>query len=604
MNPQLFVAGVLVLAVLLGSARALRLQRRQAAASRPRAWRTGVLLLAQAASAMLLYCVLFPPAVTREAGTLVVLTARAGEVPGRVTPGDRVVALPEAGAEADSRPGAVRVPDLASALRRYPATQRIRVVGAGLVARDREAVRGRALDFRAAPLPPGLATLQSPTQVPAGRRFAVAGRGVELPGGSAELRDPAGRRVDRSRLDDDGRFELHATTRDAGLASYRLQLRDAHGQVAADVPVPLEVTPARSLKVLVLAGAPNPELKFLRRWALDAGNELDTRISLGAGLQIGTAPAGFDAAALDRLDLLVLDDRSWRALGAGQRATLAAAIDRGLGLLLRLAGPLNGADRSRLAALGFTATALDPARETRLGGGFVGADDAADALPTLTRTLRLAAADGVPLLADAAGTPLAIWLAHGRGRVGVSTLTDSYRLVLAGRSDVHGEVWSDAFTTLARPRAAGVEITIDAAPPHQRSVICGIGEDAGVTMPGGGSVTLHIDPASGATRCAGFWAEAGGWHQLRDGDRTRPFHVREAAVAPGLAAHALREATQALVAARPAADGKARPEPDARHAVQPGPRWPWFLGWLLLTTAAWWLERARRGVPRSPAAGT
>lgn len=624
MNAQLMAAAILVLAVLLGSARTLWLQRRLAPGLRPRAWRTGVLLLAQAISAALLYVVLFPPPVAREPGTLVVLTEDAGEVPDRGRPGERVVALPEFDgggtcvgelttvatgvAPTDCRelrgagPGVERVPDLASALRRYPGTGRIRVIGAGLVARDRDAARGREIDFRPAPLPQGLIELQAPMQAPAGRHFEVTGRAERLKGGSAELRDPAGRRVDRTALDDDGGFALHAATRSAGLVSYRLQLRDARAQVVDDVAVPLQVTPGRSPRVLVLAGAPNPELKFLRRWALDAGAQLDTRISLGAGMQIGTAPPGFSADALDRIDLLVLDGRSWGVLDRRQRDTLDAAIDRGLGLLLRLDGPLTRADRERLRALGFTASTGNPAGETRLGGDFVRTGDAADALPALTRSeLHVAATDGVVLLADAAGAALGIWRAQGRGRIGVSTLSDSYRLVLAGRGDVHGQVWSQAFTALARATTARADADIDAAAPGQRSVICGIGDDASVATPGGYSVTLHVDPATGAERCAGFWAEAAGWHRLHDGDRAMLFHVRDAASAPGLVAHAQREATQALVATGPRPDSAA---PAARHAaLQPGPRWPWFIAWLLLTTAAWWFERSRWGRPRLPAVG-
>ncbi|GAB2611790.1 carboxypeptidase regulatory-like domain-containing protein [Novilysobacter erysipheiresistens] len=596
MNPYAIVVGLLALAVAFGSVRALWRQWRLPTTERPRAWRVAVLLLAQVASAALLYFTLFPPPQPRETGTLVVLTARASEVTREGVPGERVVALPEAGTGTDIRPGAERFPDLAGALRRYPATRHIRVVGVGLVARDREAARGRSIEFRPAPLPPGLAELQAPARVPAGRRFTVTGRAMQLPEATAELLDPAGRRVDRVAPDDERRFELHASTRNAGLVSYRIQLRDARGEVIADATVPLEVTPARELQVRVLAGAPNPELKFLRRWALDAGLELDTRISLGAGMQIGSAPTGFDAAALDELDLLVLDDRSWRALGSGQRAALDGAIERGLGLLLRLSGPLTGADRQRLqAAYGITAATGGTARQTRLGGDLVAAGDAADALPTITDSaLRFTTADAITLLADATGTPLTIWRAHGRGRIGVTTLSDSYRLVLAGHDDLHGDVWSEAFTTLARSQAAtGPRIAIDAAAPHQRSVICGIGDGAKILSPDGTSVTLHVDPASGASRCAGFWATTAGWHQLRDGKRSQLMHVRDITEAPGLAAESLHAATRALVAGELPGDDTAS---DSGPPTRPGPRWPWFAAWLLLGVATWWLERSRVGL--------
>ncbi|WP_228482127.1 hypothetical protein [Lysobacter sp. H21R4] len=594
MSPQLLLIGILAIAVLLGSVRALRVRTRLPRESRPHPLRTTMLLLTQIASASLLYFVLFPPPVPHEPGTLVVLTARADEVAAQRVVGDRTVALPEAGTS--MRADAERFPDLASALRTYPATQRIRVLGAGLVARDRDAARRLEIEFRAAPQPPGLVEIHSPQRVAAGRRFAVSGRAEAVTGGSVELRDPADRPVHRSELGDDGQFTLHASARSAGLTPYRVLVLDTEGNTIDEAPVPVDVTPPRDLKVLVLAGAPSPELKYLRRWALDAGAGLDTRISLGAGTQVGTAPGRFDAAALDQFDLLVLDDRSWGALTRDQHEVLAAALDRGLGLLLRMTGPPGDADRQRLAELGFDVARTNPDPGIRLGGEWVGPGDAADALPSLARGVRVTAADGIELLADGAGAPLGYWVAHGRGRVGVWPLVDSYRLVMAGRQDVHGEIWSSAFSTLARASVATTSpVTIEAAAPYQRSVICGIGEGAQVLSPVGDPVTLNIDPASGDADCAGFWADAPGWHELRDAEHTQPFLVPSAGQTPAMTANALREATLMLAAGAggsPDATGASAQHPPS----QTGRRWPWFLVWLATATACWWLERSRWGL--------
>lgn len=590
-SASLLVAGLLGLAVLLGTARMAWRLSRQDAAMRPRGWRTGLLLLSQAASAALLYWVLFPPPVAREAGTLVVLTARADTVRDAGLAAERVVALPEATGGAIVA-NAERAPDLATALRRHPGTQRIRVLGAGLLARDRDAAHGLAMEFVPASLPRGLVELTAPTRVPASRVFAVAGRAHDLVDGSAELLDPAGSRVDRASIADDGAFELHASTRSPGIASYRLRLRAAGGALVDEVAVPVVVTPSRTLRVLVIAGAPNAELKFLRRWALDAGMKLDTRIELGGGMQLGRVPAGLGPQALAALDLLVVDERSWAALTAGQRATIGSAVDRGLGLLLRMSAPLSASDRQRLRALGFAASGAR-AGETRLGPGFVRAGDAVDALPTITRgAWNVTAADGVVLLADARATPLVTWRARGRGRVGVATLGDSYRLALGGRSDAHGELWGRTFSAIARAPAAGRQPELTLAPPPQRSVVCGIGAGAGVVDGQGGVVALRIDPRAGAAGCAGFWAQAGGWHALRDRGRELPFFVPEADASPALQARELAEATHALASAR--ADVAS-----AQAAMRAGPRWPWFLGWLLLAAIGWWFERSRLGAAKT-----
>jgi hypothetical protein len=594
MNLQVMIASLLALAVALASLRMLLRWRAADATVRTQPWRAAFLLGGQATAAALLYFTLFPPAAPAPAGALTVLTADAAKAPSIATSG-RVIALPEAGTIPTRWLGAERVPDLGTALRRYPATRTVHVVGAGLVARDREALQGRALRFHPAPLPAGLVELERPGAVAAGRSFAVRGRVNALQGGHAELLDPAGRRLDRAALDDAGGFELHGSTRSAGLANYALRLRDGRGRVADRATVALQVLPARRLRMLALAGAPNAELKFLRRWALDAGMALETRIDLGAGLQIASRAPALDAASLDRLDLLVVDERSWGALGAGQCNTVLAAVDRGLGLLLRLSAAAGAGERPALRALGFAASGV-PRREVRLGVGFARAGDAVDALPTITRSpLQISGEDAVVALADAAGTPLSVWRARGRGRVGIAALDDSYRLALAGRSDAHGELWSRLASVLTRAAQGEPAPTIAVAPPDERSVACGLRAGAQVATPDGRGVRLRIDPRTGPAACAGFWASASGWHRLRQQGQDTPFFIPTAGEAPALRAAATRDATR-LLAGAPEAPGR------ADTAVVAGPRWPWFVGWLLLTGLLWWLERSRHGL-RAVAAG-
>lgn len=572
------IACVLALAALLGGARLLWSLR--GTAPRPRGWRLACLLLAQAAGAGLLWLALFPPAVRVAAGTLTLFTAGASQVASPPVRGI-ALALPEASAR-DAR-GAVRVPDLATALRRHPQATHLQVIGGGLPARDRDAVAGRALAFFPAPLPRGLVELRLPARVAAGRAFRIAGTASGLDGGSAELLDPSGRRGARAAIGASGAFVLDASTRAAGPARWLVRLRDARGAAAGDTPFALDVQPARVLRAVALAGAPNAELKFLRRWALDAGIALDARIDLGGGVRIGAAAT--DAAALRRADLLLVDLRSWSALGASGRAAVLSAVDGGLGLLVR-ATAADGADPRALRALGFASTP-GAARAVRLGAGFVRAGDAVDALPTLTATVRgLSADDGVVALADAAGTPLAAWRARGRGRVGIAAFDGSYRLALAGRGDAHSETWSRLFAALARPLPQAADPpAIRAGAPGERSVLCGIGTPAFVTAPDGRRTALRVDPRTGAARCAGYWADAPGWQVLSNGGRDTPFLL---AAHPGIDARERRDATRALATDRASAGLAA--------TTAPGPRWPWFLAWLLFTAATWWLERSRAGL--------
>lgn len=602
------LAALLALAVLAAWIGLILRQRRAPAGEGARGWRLGLLLIAQLLAAILLYLALWPPLLPGEAGTMVVATAGATDFTEGVA-GDVRVVLPEAPAALEGD----RVPDLATALRRHPGTRRLRVIGAGLEARDLDAARGLAIEFQPTPLPRGLTGLWLPRRIAAGDDFVVHARAHGLAGGSAELLDPAGQRVDRVGLDANGALALSGSARGAGLAPFRLRLLDAQRKPVQEVELPLSVATQTAPRILILAGAPSPELKYLRRWAVDSGADLHTQISVGGGLQLGDAPIALNAASLANFDLAVLDDRSWEGLGASQRAALIEAMRHGLGVVLRATGPLSDSTRAQWRALGFNVDvgrdaanaklALDggadeDAIRARLGPGTADAPRARDQTvpetPVLSRrVLRLESPHTQTLLRDAGGVALAAWREQGRGRVALWTLTDSFRLALAGRGDLHARVWNDVLATVARAQSGGVPEIDALARPHQRMRLCSLSSGARVSAPDGSELVLPIDPASGAARCAAYWPRLPGWHTLHQGDRTWPFAVRAADEAPGLRASALQADTLAL-----AAQPSSRTDTvDAAANAHRSASWPWFLTWLLLSAALWWFERSRLGRP-------
>lgn len=593
MSPAMLLAVLFAAIVAVASLRLLR----RARSGRERGWRTAALLMGQAASAVLLYFALLPPTVPAPSGTLVVLTANAGALRD-AAPGDVVVALPEAA----NALGAERVPDLGSALRRHTGARPLRIVGEGLPPRDRDAALGAPLSFAPSTLPPALVELQAPTRATAGRRFDVQGR---IEGGTAvsvDLMDPAGARVARAAPDKQGRFALHAIAGAPGRVDYRLQWRDKDDAVREDLALPLDVAAGAPLRLWLLAGGPSPELKFLRRWAVDAGLALRTQVSVGGGVALGDPPLQVNAATLRNFDVVLLDERAWRTIGPGGRAALREASREGLGVMLRLTGDLSSGDRSALREWGFDLAASDLPRSVRLPGTQTadaaarridGSDEvrATDTAPVLTRRpLAATAADGVPLLRDTRGDTLALWRAEGRGRLALWLLSDSYRLALSGRDAAFGGLWAASLETLARPRGTARPALPASARVGERSAVCGLADDAALRAPDASALPLARDAATG---CAAFWPTQSGWHELTLGETTAAFPVRGEDDAPGLRAAERREATQAL-----AANGV--PSSETKPLQNPGPRWPWLLAWLLLSAALWWFERARLG--RAPAA--
>lgn len=615
MNLPFWLAALLALAVVLAWLRLSLWQRSALTAARSRGWRLAALWLLQPLCAVLLYFTLLPPMLPTEAGTLVVATAGATRT-GAQAAGDRLIALPEAPVLA----GAERAPDLATALRRYPGMQRLRIVGAGLEPRDREAARGLPLAFAPLALPRGVVRLDGPRQVAAGAAFQVGGQVNGVDKGSVELIDPAGRRVDALPLAANGEFLITGGARVPGQAVFTLRARDAQRKPVEEIQVPLWTTADPAPRVLLLAGAPSPELKYLRRWAADAGLSLHLQIAVGGGMQLGDAPLRVDAASLQRFDLAVLDERSWATLGATERAALIEAVRKGLGLLLRVTGPLPDTTRRQWQALGFSLSAGadtaavrlptesidEEALRARRGPGTAdtatapnGAQD--ENLALTRRALKLGGGDATPLLRDADGTVLAVWRAEQQGRIAVWSMADSYALVLSGQSARHAGLWSSAFSALARAQTYSSP-RIDPQPrEQQRLAVCGLTGKPRVLAPDGETIALLPDPGAGDSTCAGYWPQRPGWHSFLQTDAEAresswPFFVYARDTAPGLHAAELRDATSRLQAMAVSGSEESG-EPEARG--RRGPSWPWFLAWLASAGLLWWLERARAGRPNT-----
>jgi len=563
-------------------------------------WRLVLLLLAQPLLAVLLYLSLFPPQ-TPGAGTGALTIATRDTPRSLAVASDRLIVLPEAPAGL----GGEAAPDLATALRRHP-VGRLHILGLGLEPRDRDAVQGRAVVFDPAPAPSGVAELYVPALVAPGASFTVAGRINGASGGAVDLLDPSGQVVESKSIPASGEFSLTGAARAPGPALFAVRLRaPAHPVETVDLPVWTAATPTP--KVLLLAGAPGPEVKAFRRWAADSGLALQSVVTVGGGLELGDPRPPLNAATLSRLDLVVVDERSWAGLSAGDRAALASAVRQGLGLLLRVTGPLPAGVRDSWRALGLPLADGDAAIATRLATSGPPTASKADEIPVPDLTRRRVdtpAPDSTPLLRDAAGGVLARWRAEGLGRLGVWSVTDSAGLVTAGFGQRYGDLWGTLVATLARPAPTAMAVTIESAPREDRRVsLCGLKGEAQVQEPSGAWTRLLVDPATGPAACAGYWPAGPGWRVLRltvPGEATpqeQGFYVRPAAPALALEAQDDRNATLAL-AARPAAQGAVA---GATSEATSSP-WPWFLAWLLAAAALWRLERATFGRSGSKAA--
>ncbi len=542
--------------------------------ARRRPWRDPAFWL-QPIAAALLAATLLPPSVPVDGSTLTVLTPGASTEQRRALPWFApLVALP--GADAPLRADAV--PDLATALRRHPQARALHIVGNGLPLRDQAMVGERALRFDAA-AESGIVALDAPSTVKLGSQIVIRGR-VATPAVRVALHDPSGAQVEVAAVDGEGGFQLSMMARAAGATAFALRAFDAADALLDVAAVPLIVEAGERLSLRFLAGTPDADAKYWRRWAQDAGLAVAYRAGLSEGVALSADNTTLTPETLAASDLLVIDERAWALLTADEKAALLAAVDSGLGLILKATGPLEPAVAADWAALGFPTTAADAPLSLTLDRRLAMRErDGFTAAPVVIA----ASSDITPLLRADDGTVLAAWRARGAGRIAIWTLLDSYRLVLAGDAARHGALWGDALAVLSRPvppPEAGPQLPGEAW-VDERAVLCGLGAAASLLSPDGVALALSVR----ADGCAAVWPGEAGWHRLQTAADTWPMFVRAANDARGLHAARDREATRKLQ--REASTSL----PQTRVQVRL-PRWPWFLAWLIVAGLLWWRERA------------
>lgn len=382
-----------------------------------------------------------------------------------------------------------------------------------------------------------------------------------------------------------GIVHLHAPARAVGSLALRLRALDADEQPLDAYDFSVEVTPPRASKVLLLAAAPGPETRALRRWAVDAGLEFDSRIQFAPGLVQGGRLLAPSTEELSALDLLIIEERAWSALGAGGRAAVLAEVENGLGLLLRLTALPNPGLLAELREAGFAIERVpgETSAQARVAGA-----------PTRLRQLpiRVMSRQVVPAVLSSEGAPLALWRAHGLGRMGLLWLTDSYRLQAAGHSEAYGSLWSGLASELARaPNASPPSPTLrlprgqTQAWAGERIQLCGVPEALSLMAPDGSRVALAEPDAQGCT--VALPTVSGRYRLVDDKATALELVVRDPGGEAALHAADLLARTLAVVSTPAAGDEGTGP------LYASGDFRPWLLALLGVLALLWWLERPR-----------
>lgn len=524
-----------------------------------------------------------PPAPGGAASTIVVATPGAAPALARRvadSAGAPLYVLSGAGDALRFGGGAQNAPDVAWILRRSPGIRRIIVAGWGLDDAALEQAEGRIVTLAAegagaSPLPAGVATARWNGSVPDGSALIVRGSTAGLPAGTMVRLSGPGGTTDSVRTSTDSTFALSVRPAAEGRFEYAVSAGPSR-TVAPPDTLGVVVTRARPPALLILDGSPSFESRYLKDWLRQRGGSLALRSEISRN-RYRTRFLNRPTADLSRLspellgafDLVLLDARTLRSLGAAEQRMLSAAVAAGLGIILV-------ADAAPPATDLFAGLRLTPTSGGVRSGRVTWGTESGRARVGLA-PFRLSADDEARALAnDSAGATVVAWRRHGGGAVAVTFVLTPSRWELSGERALFADYWSRLLGAVARPPQVRWEVSqpprVDAPMQLIRTGATGGGAVV-IQSPDGSRDSLYLaqDPLT-ATRWEGsYWPRMAGWHRVIADSAAPGFYVTSGWTALGAAARhratleraGIDRATNAAAAERAgAAPGRSRRVPD------------------------------------------
>lgn len=563
--------------------------------SRRRAWRVGASLAAVAG----LWLLAFPPVRQVRQATAEAILLTDGYSPDTLRHllqqlGPRTAVWRYTAPAADT-PTLSNLPALRA---RLPHLRRLHVVGRGLPPTDLPDVGSWQLISHFSALPTGF-------QQAAWSRRAAVGQAWTVEGSFAGASGPVWIRLHAASAPRDsvllpagrGSFQLTFRPRVAGRAVYVLSARPVNVESRfRPEPLPLEVLPARPLRVVLLAAAPSFEFRFLKDYLARQGHTVSLRVGLSRHLsqteflnQPASSPdlTRLSPGLLSRTDVLLTDAASMAALPAPERAALRAALRAGrTGLLLLADGPELPRQLPARAAFALSvrsATAASSPQQLQ----WVGAPAAKATVPAV---LRLAPEAHV-LVSTAHQQTVAAARREGLGQVVVTTLSETFPWLLQGQPETYAAYWSQLLSAAAPmpPVRPTLELAATWPQPHTPLLVRTSGIQGPFSSTGPTGRRVHVAPQQDANvvewTTGTLWADTSGWQQLRSGPAVAWAYIFGPQQWQAPVAAARREAAMAWAARQP----RVAVSEAGSTAPEPWPRW-WGFGLFLMGAALLWVE--------------
>lgn len=261
-------------------------------------------------------------------------------------------------------------------------------------------------------------------------------------------------------------FQLAATPKQAGKAVYNITAL-ANDKIIEEEFVPVEVRPADSIKVLILAASPDFENRFLKNWLAENNCAVVARSTTSKDKFdrsfLNTVSSNIDhltAQNLSTFDILISDATEYAALSRGEQNAVQSTVEAGMGLLIKTDTTLPSSIYASLFPVFSVQPKSQPSTIIKLTGGKILHGIAAD------QSLFIHPQPGTQSLATDSATQVLVNSAvYGIGKVAVTTLNNTYSWMLTGNKQSYAAYWGTILSKVARNKSNNINISFSPALP-------------------------------------------------------------------------------------------------------------------------------------------
>lgn len=423
------------------------------------------------------------------------------------------------------------LPDIPWFINQHPLVQQINIAGYGLSAYEQQWLEQQPVNmvYQSPAIPEGFIAADWPRQLHLGDVLEV--QGVYHNTGKDSVKivlSGLGTRFDSVAIGGDTSlsFSLHCKPAHLGNTLYELSATGADNKTMSE-KLPVVLSPATNLQVLLLSSSPDFDNRFLVNWLYENKYKVTARHTVSKNKYgqeyLNTARQSLqtiNTPLLEKMDVLVTDDQSLAALSANEKAALQAQVKNGMGLIIQADSTIAFSSFSQGFAIKKQLVSASAARPLKLAGQ---AAATAPILPGQWFAIESNHSD-LPLVTDNNETVLVSAHLYGAGKVMVNTVSNTFNWILSGNRNDYAQFWSLLLHKAARAAqqenlwqqatdfpaiGSPVQLTLQAAPDR-----------IPVIHTPGGKVYLSQQAALPDTWTGTWWPVDKGWQTISSGDTT------------------------------------------------------------------------------------